>query len=248
MLYSIDRQKLVDTVQLGFSQVAVFPGFPDDPVYRLAEQQSYPRYAYDPTRAQQLFADAGWTKGQDGLLRNSAGVTVPFPCCRYASNRDSNDIQESLAVDSELQAAGIDARHPIPESATGLSGAEARRAQTVGWAGQIGNFRVTSDQYWAALLATSIARQETSWAGINSGAWTDPTYESLYARWAVTLNPAQRRDVELDLLKIVMDELPFLPLYYNPLGVAVRKGVEGVGKGVPLNRGLTSDIHTWDIK
>jgi hypothetical protein len=45
-----------------------------------------------------------------------------------------------------------------------------------------------------------------------------------------------------------MDELPFLPLYYNPLGVAVRKGVEGVGKGVPLNRGLVSDIHLWEVK
>jgi hypothetical protein len=39
-----------------------------------------------------------------------------------------------------------------------------------------------------------------------------------------------------------------LPAYYNPLGVAVRKGVEGIGKGAVLNRGVTWNIHTWDIK
>jgi ABC-type transport system substrate-binding protein len=98
------------------------------------------------------------------------------------------------------------------------------------------------------LTAASVARQETAWAGINSGAWTDPAYESLYGRWSVTLNTAQRRDVEFELLRMIMDELPLLPLYYNPLGVAVRRGVEGVGRGVPLNRGVTWDIHTWDTK
>ena len=46
----------------------------------------------------------------------------------------------------------------------------------------------------------------------------------------------------------VILKLPMLPAYYNPLGVAVRKGVEGIGKGAVLNRGVTWNIHTWDIR
>ena len=50
------------------------------------------------------------------------------------------------------------------------------------------------------------------------------------------------------MLKIIMEELPILPSYYNPGGNAVRKGVEGVGTGAALNRGSTTDIYLWDIK
>ena len=38
ILHSIDRQQLVDSIQLGFSRVSYFLGFPEDPLYVLAEK------------------------------------------------------------------------------------------------------------------------------------------------------------------------------------------------------------------
>ena len=39
---------------------------------------------------------------------------------------------------------------------------------------------------------------------------------------------------------------PF-PGYYNPSGVALRKGVTGFGPGDPFNRTNIYDIYKWDI-
>lgn len=107
MVHAQNRDQLVEVLQYGFTEISYFFQFPEHPLYRLAEQRGVAKYPYDPARAQQLFAATGYTKGSDGLLRNSAGQTVPFPCCRY-SDDDSNDIRESLAWGTDWKAAGID--------------------------------------------------------------------------------------------------------------------------------------------
>jgi len=248
MLRSLDRDQLVEVLQSGFTDVAYFLGFPEDALYKLAEQRGLPKYPYDPAGAQRLFAEIGWTKGADGLLRNSAGETVHFYCCRYPS-ADSNDIRESLAWGNDLRTAGLDVEHPLPEAPAGASSSEMRRIRITGpWGGQIGNFRTTSDQYFATLLAANSARQETQWIGINNSGWSNPAYEDLFTKSVSTLDVAPRLEIQFQMFQMMAQELPILPSYYNPLGVAVRKGVEGIGKGAVLNRGVTWNIHTWDIK
>ncbi len=249
MLYSLNRQQLVDVLQSGMTEVAYFLNFPENPIYRLAEQRNLPKYSYDPTTAARLFAEAGWTKGADGLLRNSAGETVRMPCCRYPS-ADSNDARESLAWGSDLKAAGIDAQHPLQPAPAGLSSSETRRVQVHqgDWGGVIGNFRITTDQNWATLIGANVAGPATAWSGINTGGWTSPSYEDLYSRQVSTLDLGPRQEIEFQMFKMMAEELPLLPGYYNPLGVVVRKGITGVGKGAVMNRGITWNVHTWDMK
>lgn len=50
------------------------------------------------------------------------------------------------------------------------------------------------------------------------------------------------------MLKMVMDDLPMFPAYYNPGGVAFRKGVEGIGTGSVFTRVNVQDIHRWDMR
>jgi peptide/nickel transport system substrate-binding protein len=249
MLHSLNREQLVDALQSGMTDIAWYLNFPSDPIYKLADQRGLAKYPYDPATAQRLFAQAGWTKGPDGMLRNSAGEALPtFFCCRYPSG-DSNDTRESLAFGADLKAAGIDAVHPLNAAPAGLSSSETRRVQITGdWGGLVGNFRITTDQSWSTLTAHNIARAETAWVGINNSGWTNPAYEDLFTKQVSTLDVAPRQEIEYQLFKMMVEELPLLPAYYNPLGVVVRKGVEGVGKGAVLNRGVTWNIHTWDIK
>jgi ABC-type transport system substrate-binding protein len=143
----------------------------------------------------------------------------------------------------------MDVVHPIPAPPAGLSTAEQRRALAQGpRGGSISNWRVISDQNWATLVRANIPKEETRWSGINSGAWTNPAYEDFFSKAQSALDPQQRVDLQLSMMKIVMDELPHFPAYYNPSGVAVRKGVEGIGVGNPINRSNSTDIHLWDIK
>jgi peptide/nickel transport system substrate-binding protein len=249
MLHSLNRQQLVDVLQEGFTQVAYVHAFPEFSIYKLAQERGLPKYEYDLNRAQQLFAAAGWTKGVDGLLRNSAGQAIPtFYCCRM-EDQDLNNIRESIAWGNDWKAVGMDVVHPIPSPPAGLSATEQRRANALGpRGGSIANWRVVSDQNFATLVRANIPREETRWSGINSGGYVNPTYEDLFARAQSTLQPPQRVELQFAMMKIVMDELPHMPAYYNPSGVAVRTGVEGIGVGNPINRSNAQDIHLWDIK
>ena len=248
MMISLNRDQLVEVLQSGFTDVAYFLAFPEDGIYKLAEQRNLPKYPYDPDGGQRLFAEAGWTKGADGLLHNAAGEIVHFYCCRYPS-ADSNDIRESLAWGNDFRTAGLEVEHPLPEAPPGASSSEQRRVRITGpWGGQIGNFRTSSDQNFATFLGTNIVRQETQWIGINNSGWSNPAYEDSFTKSVSTLDAAPRLEIQFQMFQLLAQELPMLPAYYNPLGVAVRKGVEGIGKGAVLNRGVTWNIHTWDIR
>jgi len=247
MLMSLDREQLVEVLQSGFTDVAPYLAFPEDSIYRLAEQRNLPKYPYDPDGGQRIFGELGWTKGGDGLLHNAAGETIHFYCCRYPS-ADSNDIRESLAWGNDFRTAGFEVEHPLPDAPAGASSSEQRRVRITGqWGGQIGNFRTSSDQNFATFLAANVARQETQWIGINNSGWSNPAYEDHFTKSVSTLDVAPRVEIQYQMFDILARELPMLPAYYNPLGVAVRKGVTGIGKGAVLNRGVTWNIHTWDI-
>src|SRR5581483_1673288 len=69
---AIDRVSLTSLLLDGqVSQVAdsILP--PKEPLYDVTKDDMRP-FAFDPTRAKALLADAGWTPGGDGLLHNSA--------------------------------------------------------------------------------------------------------------------------------------------------------------------------------
>src|SRR5205823_3146545 len=47
------------------------------PTFPLADR-AVRKYAYDPTRASALLAQAGWMRGGDGTVRNAAGDPLDF--------------------------------------------------------------------------------------------------------------------------------------------------------------------------
>ena len=250
MLLSINRPDLAQVLQYGFIEVSYFFGFPKDPTYKMALDRKVDKWDYDPKRAAQLFSAAGWNKGSDGLLHNAAGQVVPtFTCCRLASNQDSNDIRESLAIGTGLKEQGVDAQHPVPDAPAAMAAADARKFRALSDTGAtFGNYRVVADQHWASFVAVQIPTEENKWQGLNSAIWQDAKYEDLFSKAQSTLNFSQRTDIQFQMLQIMMDQLPALPTYYNPLGLVYRKGVTGVGTGIPLNRGIMWNIETWDIQ
>lgn len=251
MLLGLNRPELAEVIMLGWVDPAWYWGFPQDPVYRMAEQARLPKYEFDPNRAAQIFASLGWTKGPDGILQNSAGEKAPpFICCRLQSEQDSSNVQESLAVDSYLKAIGIDAQHPVADPPAGMAGTAARQWNNTqrNWGGSFGNFRVTADQNWATFVVPQIPGADNGWNGFNTMAWRNDRYEDFFARAQSTLDPRERTTHNFEMMKIAMEQLPSLPIYYNPLGLVVRKGVEGITKQNPLNRAVTFNIHEWDLK
>ena len=98
---------------------------------------------------------------------------------------------------------------------------------------------------------TSHASEENRWQGRNAGGWSSAVYDDLQARTSTLLDPAARQEGQFQLLKMLAEEVPFVPMYYNPVGVAMRKGVVGVTEKshTPFLALATSwNIEAWDLK
>lgn len=65
LIYGLDRQQIVDVKYKGYGEVANVFGAPTLWSYT---DDGVEKYDYDPEKAKQLLADAGWKPGSDGIL------------------------------------------------------------------------------------------------------------------------------------------------------------------------------------
>ncbi len=69
LTYAINREEFVQSVMQGNAQVVNHPGYPEGWAYN----DDVPAYEYDPEKAEELLAEAGWTKNDDGTLVDENG-------------------------------------------------------------------------------------------------------------------------------------------------------------------------------
>jgi peptide/nickel transport system substrate-binding protein len=241
LLQALDRETFTQTLGFGLTQVADYYVMPNDPVFRLAEQRGVPRYAYDPVRAERLFADAGWTRGPDRLLRNSAGLPLLF---ELASSGGGDNVKEIEALASQWTTAGVQTTpNPYPANASTDVAAE-RRATPKGGVMWPWNFEAGVAR---RLIAAEIGTPENKYRGGNYGGYSSPAYEALYAELTNTLDPARYREIQFQMVKFMAEELPTLPVFYTPLGLVARPGVSGPGLVSPLQPSNMWNITQWDL-
>ncbi len=240
LLHSIDRLGMSEALQYGLSTPADTFILTSDNAFPLLEQRGLARYPYDVDRARQLLAEAGWTPGGDGVLRNAAGQ--PFSIDLSATGQGSN-VQEIETVANEWQKAGFQANPvPLPPQTANLD----ERKNTVR-----GGFlwpwtpSVTAPQN---LASTQIPSERTAWKGPNYGGYSNPTYDSLFERVSTTLDPQPRRDVLASMMSFLAEELPVLPIYYYGIGVIARRNVQGPAMVPPQQTATSWDIHTWEMR
>lgn len=81
LLYAIDRPAMIGSVLKGYGQVATGPIAPIQKEYYNASVQKYP---YDPQKARQLLAQAGWKPGPNGILqKDGKPFVIDMPTAAY---------------------------------------------------------------------------------------------------------------------------------------------------------------------
>lgn len=240
LIHMLDRQTIADTLN-GLTKAADTLPPPDDAIYRLLEQKGLARYPYDLSRAQRLMADAGWTRGADGLYRSAAGETFNL---EVRTSDKADNVREGQALAGEWKTAGINATsYAIPDNAANKDEQKAIYPGILGWP-----IRYTPDalQDW---ISSQIPTQANRWRGRNFGGYANPAFDALYDQLLVALELPKRQSLYADLLKINADEAVSIFLYYDTSTntVAFRKGVRGVGM-VPSVQLINSwNIHTWEM-
>jgi len=199
------------------------------------------KYPYDPRRTQQLLGEAGFTRGTDGFYVGAGGAS--FEVGLSSSSGAKNEQENSVIVDG-LKAAGFNAKTFI------LPAAQSRDAETytqrpgvLVWGGggdvpSLENF--TTEQ---------TARPQNRWRGNNYGAWSNPEYDRLFGEFSRSLRAPERVRYIAEMNRILTEELPWIPYWFQPIVTAHVSSVKGpIARQTPDSPSGILRIWDWTWK
>ncbi len=210
LFVALDRQGMVDSLLEGHGVIARGTHPPLSPAYRPDE---FNAYGYDPNRARELLAQAGWTDADgDGVVEKD-GQRFSFTML----SRGDSATRTSLAV--YMQDAWADV------------GVEMRVEQldlpTI-------SDRIDRGDFEMILLGISLAVDPGQGAMFETGGggnffgYSNAEYDRLEAEQRRTLDPDQRVDLIIEQAKIVWDELPVGILAFDRQGVGHNKQLHNI--------------------
>lgn len=192
------------------------------------------KYEYELTRAAQLFREAGWMSGPDGLLRNAGGERFAFECwCSGVGGEAVVDMwkKAGMEVEQVVTPPQLSANLEYQASFPGVQST----GNAISFAFLDGRFH-----------SRNIARPENRWGGQNRAAYSDPEADSLVERILRTLAQNERWSLEGDLANLVTRDAVVFWLVHPTPSSQVRKGVTGL-KAIKAT-GQSGDIHlTWNV-
>jgi ABC-type transport system substrate-binding protein len=235
----IDRQGMVETIHNGLSAVWDVALAPGDPAIRLAQPRGLPNLAYDVAGAHRLFAEAGLTRGPNGVYRTAAGGS--FSIDLLSQGDIQTNVQELLAIANAWTSGGVDANTSF------IPGASDWREAAANVQGVYFGSLDSGYSSFRAYTTGEISTQANRWRTENRAGYSNPAYDQLYTRLFSSIDSAQREQTTADLIKLSLDEMIYLPMTYNSDVEVVRKGIRGVTGVIPEERATTWNVHEWEI-
>lgn len=202
LIYALDRQAMVDSILLGYGEVA----FGTQPTLSEAydPESVEPKYIYDVDKANQLLDEAGWVAGSDGI-REKDGTKLSFEIMYGAAS--TND-QIASAVQDYWKAIGVEGKPSSVDFDTVLVPAltETFDFQMVmlsfDWASPSG------DQ--SAMFGT-----DSYGAGFNFMKYSNPAYDETNSAASQALDPQKRFDLLVQASNIVNDDAPIIVTWFR---------------------------------
>ena len=180
---------------------------------------SMPAYPYDLAGAQRALQDLGWTRGQDGVLRNAQGEEFHTEISAGQSLRTEREMN-SMALGWKQMGIQVDFS-PIPLTAN----THELRWNYPGF--DVGGTSL-DDVTTVRRSCKSIPTAGNQWRGSNRSGYCNAEYEGLVDRLTVTIDPAARLQLLRDAVRITMTDMTVFPMYWelNPiLAVAGLKNI-----------------------
>ena len=200
--WAINRDKLVklqagQAMSLWQFYPKGMPGHEDGKVY----------YGYDPAKAKQLLADAGYPNG--------------FKTSLYTDNVDPNP-KLWQSVQADLAAVGVKASLKTMSNNTYYNQQSTPKTLTAGSFLWIMDFPDPSD--WIGPLFTKASAVK---GGMNSSFWWSPQLEVMYKKAQAMTDPAARIAKYSEMQKLIADHAPYVPCYQYIQTTMCSKNVGG---------------------
>jgi peptide/nickel transport system substrate-binding protein len=236
LAYGIDNQAAVDVTTGGRGLATHTATSPRSPLYRSVEA-AVPSRQYDPRMVQQLFEEAGFTKGSQGFFVGPGGE--PFQVEYSTDGGPSPERENSIYVDS-LRQAGVDAfSYVIP--IVQLRDLQARSLRPGLSNGAIGGKAL------GFLISAEVPRPENRWAGNNRGGWSNPEYDRLWQAFDTALDPRDRDRYNAEMERLLYDSTGVIPNMFTVVVNARSGTLKGPKiRATPDAANGILDSHTWE--
>ncbi len=236
---SIDRKTIVDRLFEGKVPVA-------DSFITAGEFGYDPKlgfWPFDPAGARALLAEAGFKPGADGILVSPSGERFSIDVSAASGNR-LYDLQEQV-MQSQLKAVGIELQiknQPFRVLlAEGLRMRKYNGLALLSW---------TPFPDWVPQIrfdSTQIPTEANGWFGNNVYGVADPALDKALLGALTSLDPAPRKQYWNDIVRLVKEDLPIIPLYVLTSQIVTPKWMTGIAPP-PLPGLSTGWIEEWGVK
>lgn len=240
LLFGIDRDSLRETVLPGFANTSGDTFMVARDPRGAIVGQPYAQYRYDPARALQEFAEAGWTRGPDGRLLGRDREQVQFE----VRGENQNYEKEVPILANWWRQLGIATTEFIPP----ISLARDREYRAT-FPSVETTSRGRSEDIFISFDGRLHSTAQNRWQGSNISHYANPALDALIDKLEGTLEQEGQGQILKEMGEIMASDLPVLPLYFRPSFVAVRRGIHAMKDDYAGTQGVGAVAryaHLWD--
>jgi len=240
LAHAIDKQALNDVIYDG-AGIMTDGIVPPQMWYFGLVDRAITRYPNDPRRTEQLMAEVGYSRGPDGVFTHPTQGRFQAELRTNASPQFETEMH--VTADT-WRRAGFDFSEAITAAAQ-VQDAQFRASFSGAYI-----FGSPVDFGEAPLRnyhSRNIPREENRWLGSNRGAWMNEEWDRIAPGYDTTLDRDQRAQIAVQLAKIYSDEVPSIPISFDPDVIAYVSALRGP-RVAPPGGAVAWNIHEWELR
>jgi peptide/nickel transport system substrate-binding protein len=229
--YAIDKQLLTDEVMKGQAK-RLCSAYPET---SWTYNPDVPCYEYDPDKALEEFAEAGYTF-EGGMLLDENGEQVTLKLI-YGPN--TNKVRELMAVEiqDKLSDVGIEVEIQSFEWSSFL---EFKNSEGSDWDMLLGTWGSPIDPHIMYTLWS-----EENIPQLNAGAYVNKEVEALFEEAGKTYDTEFRKEKYGEIQRIIAEDAPYIFLFYNKTWSGQNNRIQGIE---PTTLGITWNFEDWYVE
>ncbi|HWP56634.1 MAG TPA: peptide ABC transporter substrate-binding protein [Candidatus Acidoferrales bacterium] len=241
LLHAIDREALVKNVFKGYVSVIHFPMSPFRKAFKKADAVAI-KYEYNPEKAKQLLAEAGWKPGPDGVLVNDKGERMEFEFRAEAGRREDEQMQ-AIVMDYWKK---IGVQCFVKNMPGRLLNAEEYRNR---WPGaMVGGHNLVVEEWAERYHSAGTPTEENRYSTESVTHWKNPEADRIMDELNTIISEQRSIQLQVEFVKLYTRDLPHLPMYYSPEILAIKKGLKGITPRIESggNNMNNWNMHVWE--
>ncbi len=241
LMYSLDRQTIIDTVFQGYGTIINSHSVP----ISWAHTDDVNEYPQDLSKAEELFTEAGYTKGEDGFLYNDDGEKLEFTIVSMAGEEEKANIIAMVIEQWKAAGADVDVEY-YERSVLFTQYLDVGEFESYMWGWNLSNDPDSFNQFHssqAKLNEDGEPDPNGVLKGFNDVEYINPEVDQLLEAGRQTYDVEERKEIYAEIQQILNEDLPYIFLYTTNDVQAMHNDIEDVIWS-PLN---PIDHHLWKI-